>query len=62
MRRGICWMFLAMIAVVPTVGCGPAKEDPTKREGFKDTSDPGNFGNLNMQAPEGLQKPETPPE
>lgn len=55
-------MFLAMIAVVPTVGCGPAKEDPTKREGFKDTSDPGNFGNLNMQAPEGLQKPETPPE
>jgi hypothetical protein len=36
------------MAIPSIVGCGPVKEDPTKREGFKDTSDPSNIGNLGM--------------
>ena len=36
MRRTFALLMLAVLIV----GCGEKKEDPTKREGFIDTSDP----------------------
>ncbi len=36
MRR----LFALLLLAVLVVGCGEEKEDPTKREGFIDTSDP----------------------
>jgi hypothetical protein len=41
-------LLFCLMAIPTIVGCGPVKEDPTKREGFKDTSDPTNIGNLGM--------------
>ncbi len=36
MRR----LFALLLLAVLVVGCGEKKEDPTKRPGFQDTSDP----------------------
>jgi PBP1b-binding outer membrane lipoprotein LpoB len=53
MRR----LFALLLLAVLVAGCGEKKEDPTKREGFIDTSDPTKIQMLPPDARKTGEKP-----